>query len=72
MSKFTVKRQIDALISEELEIEAPDATTATRIARSNERILAWQNREIFAFDARRFVSQDSDGNEITDTAVGDF
>jgi hypothetical protein len=71
MAKFTVLRRVDAFVDYVTEVEADDAKSAAEAARQEGRF-CWSRRGTHTFDARVFVTLDSNGVEIDATEIQDY
>jgi hypothetical protein len=69
---FEVLCRIDAYADYVAEVEAEDAEEAAQLASDNPADYKWVHHQTQEFDARLYVTLDSDGNEIEETQVGDF
>lgn len=72
MPKFKVLRRVDAFVNFIAEVEAETPADAARKACDDERPFQWEEIGTNTFDARVFVALDADGDEVDNTACGDF
>jgi hypothetical protein len=72
MPVFKVRRMVDAWVTYVAEVSAVDAEDAAEVAREAEGDLAWEEEGPVEFDARQFVTLNSEGDEIDGTQRGDF
>jgi hypothetical protein len=72
MPKFTVLSRADAFVDYVAEIEAETAKQAVELVWNDAPGIVWEKRGTVQFDARHIVALDDEGNEIEDTARGDF
>jgi hypothetical protein len=63
---------VDAYVDYVAEIEAASAEEAAEIARDEEGNYDWEEEGPCEFDARQFVTLDSQGSEIDGTQCGDL
>ena len=72
MPTFTVLSRVDAFVDYLATVEAEDAQAAADLAYDGGPGVVWEERGVVAFDARRVVTLDADGEEIDATARGDL
>lgn len=73
MSKFIVRRIVDAYAVYEAEVEARSPSEAANLAYLTEEDYIWSDLpDIQTFDARYFVTLDDNGDPIEITKVGDL
>jgi len=72
MQKFMVKRTVDAFVIYEAEVEAESAEQAVELAERDEDKYQWGEGDVATFDAWSFVALDDNGDELEETARGDF
>ena len=72
MPTFKVLKRVEAFVDYHIDVEADDAKSAAEYATAEDDELDWQASATTEFEESRIVTLDSDGNEIEDTAFGDF
>lgn len=72
MPKFKVLSRADAFVDYIAEIEAETPKQAVELACRDARSIVWKEQGTVEFDARHIVALDEQGNEIEETACGDF
>ena len=72
MRVFTVRRRVDAYVDYVARVRANTAKRAAKLAAEDEAAFEWQEDGTCEFDARLYITLDSDGNEIEATEVRDF
>ena len=72
LTKFKVLCRIDAYADYVAEVEATDAEGAAQMARDCHEYYDWEFHQTAVFDARLYVTLDTNGDEIESTQVGDF
>ena len=70
--RFNVLCRIDAYADYVAEVEADSAEEAAELALDNHSDYTWEHDQTAEFDARFYVTLDSNGNEIEETQCGDF
>ena len=71
MPKFTVLSRVDAYVDDTTVVEAEDAQDAADLVHEGSGF-TWEERGVVAFDARRIVTLDAQGEETRSTARGDL
>lgn len=72
MPVFTVLRRVDAWVTHTAKVRADDAEEAAQLAEQEEERYRWRKDDVLTFDAREFVTLDTEGEEIEATRTGDF
>ena len=72
MPTSTVLSRVDAFVDYLTTVEADDPQAAADIAYAGGPGVAWEERGVVRFDARRVVTLDADGAEVEATARGDL
>ncbi len=72
MPTFKVLKRVEAYVDYHIDVEAEDAKSAAEYATAEDDELDWQPSATTEFEESRIVALDAEGNEIDDTAFGDF
>lgn len=72
MPKFTILSRKDAFVDDLAEVEAETPEAAVDLAYEGGPGIEWEPYGTVEFDARRVVALDDDGQEIENTARGQF
>ncbi len=72
MPTFRVLCRVDAYIDYEAVVLAESAAEAARLAQDEPATYTWEDIGAVGFDARGYVTLDSEGEEIEATRVGYF
>lgn len=72
MPTFKVLKRVEAYVDYHIDVEAEDAKSAAEYATAEDDELDWQAGETTEFEESRIVALDDAGNEIEETAFGDF
>ena len=72
MPTFRVLKRVEAYVDYAINVEAENAEEAAEYAAHEDEELDWEELGVTEFEDTRIVTLDAEGNEIDDTAIGDF
>ncbi len=72
MPVFRVLKRVEAYVDYAIDVDAENASDAAEYAAHEDEELDWEALGPTEFEETRIVTLDAEGNQIDDTAIGDF